>query len=365
MYRNFAEAAAAFEADRAQWEGRGATYAGAQAYAYDAARIDYRAAAMDAQPGLQTDPNSGIPWGLVNIVDPTTYEILFAPTNAAKIAGEERRGDWTSPTMMFPTVEHTGEVTSYSDDATGGVSGANADWPVWQSYLYQTVKKLGDRQIAMAAAARVDWVGQVDRSAANNLNRFANWSYFYGVAGLQNYGIFNDPNLPASITPSAKAYGGTTWYSGGVVKATPNEMFNDFQALYAQLVSQSNSLVDTDTPLVLGISPASNAALIIPNVYGLTALKMITEQFKKLRIEQAPQYGVASSANSQGNPAGNFMQLIAEEVEGQRTMFCAYNERARAFPIVRELSSWKQKIMGGTWGTVIRQPAFVASMIGV
>ena len=59
------------------------------------------------------------------------------------------------------------------------------------------------------------------------------------------------------------------------------------------------------------------------------------------------------------------MQLIAEEIEGQATGYCAYNEKMHAQPIVRQLSSFRQKVLAGTWGAILRQPFAIASMIGV
>ena len=37
------------------------------------------------------------------------------------------------------------------------------------------------------------------------LNKFSNLTYFFGVQGLQNYGLLNDPHLNASLTPATKA----------------------------------------------------------------------------------------------------------------------------------------------------------------
>jgi hypothetical protein len=36
-----------------------------------------------------------------------------------------------------------------------------------------------------------------------------------------------------------------------------------------------------------------------------------------------------------------------------------------AQPIVRQLSSFRQKVLGGTWGAILRQPFAVSSMLGV
>ena len=84
-----------------------------------------------------------------------------------------------------------------------------------------------------------------------------------------------------------------------------------------------------------------------------------------MKIETAVQYGVYSAQNPQGILAGNLVQLIVSEIEGQRTAFCAYNEKMRAHPIIRAVSSFKQKQTGGSWGSVIRLAAGISSMLGV
>jgi len=77
------------------------------------------------------------------------------------------------------------------------------------------------------------------------------------------------------------------------------------------------------------------------------------------------QYGAVSTSNPQGIVGGNLLQLIADEVEGQETGFCAFNEKLRAHPIIRALSAFKQKKTQGTWGAVVRQPFAITQMLGV
>jgi hypothetical protein len=320
---------------------------------------------MDAQPSLMTDPNSAVPYMLTTMIDPTIFNIVFAPTQAAEIAGEVRKGTWLDQQIMFPVVEHDGEVSSYGDYSANGMSSANVNWPQRQAYLFQTIKRYGEMELERAGLGKVNWISELDASAANNLNRFFNLTYFYGVQGLQNYGLFNDPNLGASLTPAAKAYGGTTWISSGTVKATANEIFLDVENLVIQLISQNSGLVNLKSPMTLALSPANEAAFSTTNGFNVNVSDLLKKNYPNLRVVTAVQYAVQSAGNPQGLAAGNFMQLIADEVEGQETCFCAYNEKMRAHPIIRQLSAFEQKVTAGTWGTVIRYPAGIASMLGI
>jgi hypothetical protein len=322
--------------------------------------------AMDAVPAIVSTPNSAVPAFLTTLIDPKVFKVLFAPNNAAKIFGEVRKGTWLDETVMFPTVEHTGEVSSYGDYSENGSTGANTMWPQRQAYLFQTIKEYGDRELERAGLAKINWVSEIDTAAATILNKFANFTYFYGVQGLQNYGLLNDPTLTAALTPAAKAAGGVKWInSSGQVVATPNEVFNDIQSMFYQLVIQTQGLVQADAKMTLVMSPASEVALTATNSFNVNVRDVLKKSFPNIRFETAVQYDVSTSANPQGQSAGRLVQLFIDEIEGQDTGYCAFNEKMYAQPIVRALSSYKQKVVGGTWGTIIRQPFAIVNMIGI
>jgi len=72
-----------------------------------------------------------------------------------------------------------------------------------------------------------------------------------------------------------------------------------------------------------------------------------------------------NATNPQGIAAGEFMQLIAPDIEGQSTGWMAFNEKQRAHPIIREMSSFRQKVTAGTWGCILRMPASISAMLGL
>jgi len=320
---------------------------------------------MDAQPPLSTDPNSAVPAMLTTLIDPDVYKVLFSPNRAAEILGEVRKGSWLDDTAMFPIVEHEGEVTSYGDFNESGHAGANTNWPQRQAYLFQIVKEYGERELERAGLARVNWVSELDAAAATMLNKFSNLTYFYGVSGLQCYGLLNDPGLTAFVTPGTKAFGNKLWVTSGVVTATANEIFADIQTLWITLVGQNQGLVDQNAKVTLAMSPTSAMALTATNSFNVNVADLLKKNFPNIRIETAVQYGALTSSNPQGSAGGNIVQMIVGEVEGQKAGYCAYNEKMRAHPIIRAMSSFRQKVSGGSWGAIVRQPALYAQMIGV
>lgn len=365
---NLTEAISTFRQDRASWEAKGVYFqpgAEPRGYLPDEYRDDYTLA-MDALPTLFTDANSAVPAMLTTLIDPDVFEIMFAPNKATEILGEVRKGTWLDDTALFPVVEATGEVSTYGDYSNNGRAGVNTAWPGRQAYLFQVIKEYGEREMERAGLARINWVTEIDKAAALTMNKFTNLTYFYGVTGIQAYGLLNDPSLAASLTPSTKAAGGTSWItSGGVINATANEVYADIQALFYALVVQTAGLVDRDTPMVLALGPGTSVALNTTNSFNVNVVDLLKKNFPNIRIVTAVQYGVRNTGNPQGVVAGNFVQLIATEVEGQKTGYGAYNERMRAHPVIRHMSSFRQKVTGGTWGTILRFPAGIVSMLGV
>lgn len=307
-------------------------------------QLDNMAKASVAQDSdLITAPNAGILAMFTTYVDPRVIEVAVEPMKAAQIFGETKKGSWTDDSLQFPIAESTGEVSSYDDFGTNGMSGANVNWTPRQPYHYQTIVEVGEREVERAGAAKLDWVARKQISAALVLNKFQNKSYFYGIAGLQNYGILNDPDLPASIP-------GTDW-SGLAADA----VFASIQgALYGALVDQTKGLIDRSTPMTLLLSPENEVNLLKTNQYNVNVVDQLMKNFPGLKIETAPEMSTA---------AGEFVYLIVDEFEGVRTIEPTFTEKMRVHPMVLGLSSWQQKRSQGTVGAIIYRPMMVASLL--
>lgn len=315
--------------------------------------------AMDAAFPLITQANSGIPTMLSTYLDPKLIEVLIAPMKAAEAAGGEKKtGDWTTRTTMFPVIESTGEATSYGDYSESGSSGANFQFPQRQSYHYQVFTQWGERELADAGLAKIDYAARLNIASALTLNKYQNKTYLFGVSGLQNYGMLNDPALPADLTPITKTAGGTQWIlANGNINATNLEVLQDVQKLFFALQVAAGGNLDVDAPLTLIMSPQTSMAMTISNgtVTTVNAWDLITKAFPNLKLRTVPEYATAG---------GQKVQMVVEEFEGQRTWDCSFTEKMRAHPIIIAASSFKQKKSAGTWGTVIYRPVFIQGGIG-
>lgn len=312
--------------------------------------------AMDAQQTSVTVGNSSVPAMFTTLIDPETVRVMLAPLEGADILGESKKGDWTKDTMAFPLVEMTGEVSSYGDFSNNGRAGLNNTWPQRQSYHHQVIIEYGEREVERAAEGKLNWISELQTSAANASNRYQDLTYHFGVAGLQNYGLLNDPALSAALTPATKAAGGARWITSGVITATANEVYTDVQTLYVKLVAQSLGNINQKTPLTLVTDPGSVVALTATNIYNVSVTDLLAKNFPNLEVKTSIRYATAG---------GNIVQLIADSIQGNDTGYCAFTEKARMHPLIKDLSSSKQKQTQGTWGAIIRYPVGIASMIGV
>ncbi|MBN1085628.1 DUF2184 domain-containing protein [Erwinia aphidicola] len=309
--------------------------------------------AMDAQPTMVTQANSGIPAWLTNWVDPEVIRILVTPMKAAEILGETKKGDWTTQTASFPKVESVGETSAYGDYSENGMSNANVDWTYRQQFVFQNITKWGDRELDMYGEAKIGWAAEQNAASALVMSKFMNKSYFFGIAGLLNYGLLNDPSLSAPVTP------GATGTSGGVLWATKDGqgVYDDIAGrLFAKLVAQTGGLVDRQSAMTLAMSPQMEVNLTKTNMYNVNVSDLLKKNFPNLKVVTAVEYSTAS---------GELVQLIADSLDGQDTGSAAFSEKMRSHGVIRLLSAFAQKKSAGTWGAIIKQPLAFAQMLGV
>ncbi len=301
----------------------------------------------DAQPELVLNPNGGIPAYLTMYQDPDMIRVLLSPMRATEIVGSEQRmGDWTTTYAQFMSAQHTAEVSSYGDYNNNGRAGAVFNFPTRQSYLYQTFSEWGELELARAGKARISYASEVNMAAVEGLNKYQNMTYFFGVAGLQNYGLLNDPALPPSIVSAV------AWNDSGT---TPEQVYEQVRRLFVQVQYQSNGVIGMDSPMTLALSNILAPALNKTNQYNVNVIDQIKKNFPNLTVKQAVEYTTSS---------GELVQLIVNKVEGKQTATTAFTEKLRAHAVVVQASSWKQKKSQGTFGTVIKYPYAIASMIG-
>ena len=247
----------------------------------------------------------------------------------------------------------TGRTEPYSDYANGTTSGVNSEWQTRPQYIFQTSITYGDLEVAMSSAAKVSLAASRQRAAANVIDIDQNRFYLLGVAGKEIYGILNDPNLPDAITAGATGTGSSTKWAD----KTTTQIYNDILALFAELSSQSSGLIDRDTPLKLCLSPEMAVRLGAATDFNVSVLDMLTRYFSNIGIVTVPELHSMT--------AGETVFLIAPEVNGQKSGLLAFGEKIRALRVIPDMSSFRQKYVGTTYGGIVLMPFAFAQMTGM
>lgn len=334
---------------------------------YAESDADVQAMAMDAVPNYTpgtaiTSPNDGYLIQFLNYIDPKTIDVLVAPNRAAEIFGEGKVGSWVDIFATFMMAEDVGQVASYGDFSRAGTSGTNLNYEQRQQFLVQAFMEVGDLETERAGAGRFDIVSRKRMALVRTLDKWQNRSYFFGVAGIKNYGVLNDPSLTAAYAPTTGAASGKiTWEDKATnVEFGANEIYQDFVAAYARLQKNAMGLLDKDmdetTRIKWCVPPVSRAYLKAKNQFGLTVEGMIKEAFPNSTIETAPQFATA---------AGNILYAFVPEIEGTETVECAFSEKLRTHRLVFEDSSMRQKQTSGSWGAIVKEPFLIDQTLGI
>lgn len=304
-----------------------------------------------AQDAAVTPPNAGVPAVFTSYVDTKAIEVLLAPWNATKIFPEVKKGDWTTEYAVFRTLEAVGTVTPYTDFGNGAASDVNVGFPTRQQYVGQTTIKYGDREQAVTSRAMVDLVSAKQQSAAKVIRTAQNKIYLNGIEGMSIYGLINDPNIPAALTPAS--VDGVTAWSG----KTTRQIYDDILSLYKQVITASKGQLDQNSEYVLALSPTASVELGKATDYNVSVQDMILQYAKNTTTVVLPELESAT--------AGDSVMLIATSVAGFPTAELAFGEKMRAMRIVPFSSYYEQKLAFSSYGCVLYYPFAVAKMTGV
>lgn len=308
---------------------------------------------MAKDAALITTPNTAVPVELTAYFDPQVIDILTAPRNARSIFQEQKKGDWTTPYMKWRSNEIVGNTQPYSDYGQSGNANVNYNWQAREQYRFQTIINYGDLETAMSSSAKLSLASDKQRAAAQIIEIDQNRFYCFGVRGMEIYGILNDPNLHATISPISTD-NGVEWE-----KKNTTERYNDVLAVFNRIASQTQGIVSNDDELVLAVSPQANVMLGAATDFNVSVVDMLKKYFSNLRIVVLPQLGAGN------NEKGEMLYMVAPRIAGMPSGFLGYGEKFRAGRVIPNLSSFSQKMSATTYGGVIQVPAAVGSMVGI
>lgn len=312
--------------------------------------------AMDAAIPLVTAPNTTVPQMFETYIDPQAIDVLTAPRNATKIFPEAKKADWKDARTQYRMNEFVGMTTAYSDFGRGVTTDVNQSWEYRDIHFFQTFINVGDREQEVAAAAKINLLSDKQRAAAEVIEIDANKFYLYGVANKKIYGLLNDPNLPAAISPinvGTESASKTAW-----ADKTPVQIYNDVLALFNSIAQASAGLVDFSTPMVLVLPPSIMGLIAGVTDFGVApVMESLRKYFPNIQFEALPQLedeeGVCTA------------MLVVKQLAGKPVGTFAFAEKLRTFRVMLEHSSMSQKWASSTSGFILYQPIGIARMTGI
>lgn len=312
---------------------------------------NYSHIAQDAALPI-TAANTTVPAALLAYWDPKAVEILTKKRSARDMFPEVKKGSFAQSTVHIRTMEVMGGTAPYSDFGQSGTAGTNYTWPYRDIYRYQTLISVGDLETEIAAEGKIQLVADKQRAAATVIDIDANKFYLLGVAGLQIFGVLNDPSLAAALTPIVVDSNKTAW-----ADKTTVQRYNDILKLFGQLADNMGGHVDQNTPLVLAVSPSLNVLLGAATDFNVSVLDMLKKYFSSLKIVTVPELRATDSTET--------MALYPVETLGQATGDLLAPEKFRTYPVFRKESSIVQKVAAATAGGVIYRPLAFVRMTGM
>ena len=307
---------------------------------------------MDADTGiptLVTESNAGVPVELLTNFSNTVIEIRTEPRNATKVFSETVVGDWTLEHDKYREEELNGTVAPYSDFGNAGVSDINTNWIANDFYRYQTLIRYGELEAAKSTAAKFDLIGGKQRSGANTLAVFANRSYLYGIQNLQIFGILNHPMYNPVIN-SQSVGGNTSWADKGAM-----DIYEDIRAAIGSVIDASAGLIDQNSTFKLPIANTLVKYLDKLTEFNTKSVwSLVRDSYPNAEFITVPEFST---------DAGDLMYVVADNASGQPTGECVTNMRMKAFSVIPDTSSFKQKVASGTGGFRLYQSWAVSRLL--
>lgn len=315
--------------------------------------------ALDELPyGHTISPNNvGIPWQYLTYQDLEVVRAIFAPLTATDIFPLRIQGPWNLRYTEYRFMEHAGFVAQYGDFSHEGGVSINPSYPQLEAIMLQTIMKVGDLEDADYSSAGFSIITEKELAMADVLNRAANYIAFFGTEGINNWGILTNPfaNDAISVVPEQLPDGTTTVL---LSEMTSLGLYNQVRALIMELTRVTMGIVNTRSRVAIVASPQVVAGIATAaNMYGLLSGDFINRALPNVTFVEAPEYG------QDINGVGEYIQAIALDFRGSPTGEIIMNSRQRSHGVRRMLSSIEEKKSMGTFGTRIKWPMGVATMI--
>lgn len=298
-----------------------------------------------------TLPNTSIPADYATFLDPRVIDVFFAPTVSKEIAPLFKAGSFGDEFYRNRIREAVGRTRPYNDYSTEQTVNSNNNWDYRDAYYMEAVNQYGDKEVATSARALIDVVADQELATATIIDQDLNNIAFFGLAGQRTYGILNEPQRAANLTPS----GGTSWAA-----KTMEQVVADITAIITRLYENSKGRINRNSKLVITMSPKISGLLLGKiSSFGYSVEKWLKDSVGNANITDviiAPQYSTSG---------GELVDVGCKDMLGQDVWNSLFGELYKSHGVHRELSSFSEKVSAISYGALLRYPFAVQGMLGV
>ena len=294
-----------------------------------------------------------------NYIDPNIIQAQLSAMNADKLLPNRKVADWTMDYATFPVEKIVGSAEPFSN-FTNNYSSAVNNY-VRQIFRYHTSYKYGVFEIDCSKLTRLQFISKRQNSAASLMGKTENAIYLRGVNGVKLYGLLNDPNVAAPITPNSvttsQGNNKTSWADKTVDAATgANFIYNDIMKLWQELVKNNSGLITNNTPITLAMSYNTYRYMLTTNNYNVTVEDLVKLVIPNITIVKLSELSLAE---------GERLYMICPNLNGQQAGFLGFSDKLRVMPIIQHMGYFEGGMCAATFGCVITQPSLIACMSGV
>lgn len=318
--------------------------------------------AMDALEPSSTPGSIGTPVQFLQQWLPGFVRIMTAARKIDELIGITTSGSWEDEEVVQGILEPLGEAELYGDYTNIPLSSYNTEFARRTVIRFEKGMKVGALEEARASRIKVNAAAEKRAAAALSLDIARNRVGFFGYNGGLNrtYGFLNDPSLPAYVTASTKAAGGTTWAAGTFLEITA-----DLRGMIARIMAAAEGTIDPETSnFTLAVALDATQFLSITSIYGNSVRDWLKENYPQLRIVSAPELNGA-------NGGANVAYMYPESVSGDgstddgRVWIQVVPARFQTLGTEKQAKAFVEDYTNATAGVMLKRPYAVQRLTGI
>lgn len=314
-------------------------------------------AAMDtAVTGPALSPSSTIPLQVLQTWLPGVIRQATQPTTIDELVGVMTVGAWEDEEIALNIAEPVAKAELYGDFSNIPLASYATSQEYRTVFRFEQGFQVSKLEEARQAKAGFN-VAQEKRLSAElslNLSRNRIGFYGFGLSTARNYGLLNDPNLPAYVSAAA-AWSGATFA----------QITGDFIGMFNRMEVAGKGLIKDDTRITVVLPLGYRQYLAVMNQTATKSVaEWLTENYPNIRIMYTPEFLAA-------NGGANVAYMWADEVPIQgntgsnQTIAQIVPSRFQVLGSEQRAKGYIEDFTNATAGVLVMKPWAVQRLTGL